>query len=75
MCNKVYCTNCKLFSGGYYDGCSYHSEYCKIEGQGNYRNKTYSDPSLKNKNNDCKDFQQIEPFSFVKLLKRIFKCD
>lgn len=74
--NKVYCSNCKNFIPKVCSGaCNiYEEEHCNIpkpNTEDYYGNKPryisdYYNPSIKNRNNDCKDY--IEKKSIWKII-------
>lgn len=67
---KVYCGDCKHYSEGSYVADTYYEwQQCAVAGKieitipGNYRDAPYAKemvitPSVKNKNNDCKDWEK-----------------
>jgi len=66
---KVYCSNCKSFCHGVSGSSMSYPipERCNIPiVKDNYYNKKdvikYPDPSIKNANNDCKDYQKKKSF-------------
>ena len=66
----VYCEKCKYYR--FYSGPFGSSEWCMAEVtlKSTYTNcdKTYAKPSLKNKNNNCKDYEL--KYNFIKRLLR-----
>jgi len=62
---RIYCKDCKYYRFTYSCGIGGTNEEChvnKIKEKGNYYQPYYywDDPSYKNKNNDCKDYEEIK---------------
>ncbi len=74
--NKVYCVNCKHFKSFHPSGDECFSINNLKDTFYKEKDEKFLSPCVKNKNNDCKDFQPKVGFfqSLKKLYKGILKC-